>query len=58
MAKHLDKQKSSNSFLYKDKSDQKKQEQKQQQIPKEKAEQMLKALENDEKDLQNILRAK
>ena len=40
----------------KDKQDQKKQEQKQQQIPKEKAEQMLKALENDEKDLQKKMK--
>jgi len=39
-----------------DQKDQKKQEQKQQQIPKEKAEQMLKALENDEKDLQKKMK--
>ena len=40
----------------KDKQDQKKKEQEQQQIPKEKAEQMLKALENDEKDLQKKMK--
>lgn len=39
-----------------DQQDQKKQEQKAQQIPKEKAEQMLKALENDEKDLQKKMK--
>ncbi len=39
-----------------DQKDQQKQQQKKQQIPKEKAEQMLKALENDEKDLQKKMK--
>ena len=51
-----DEQKDKQDEKNKDQKDQKKEDQKQQQIPKEKAEQMLKALENDEKDLQKKMK--
>ncbi len=54
--KNKDKQDKNKQNQPKDQKDQQKQQQKKQQIPKEKAEQMLKALENDEKDLQKKMK--